>query len=309
MAKPGYMPIDDMAIATPSVTRSMKGIQTWMVEQGAAGLVKNLRGPCDEQTMAAVVAELGKELPGDLRELYRSHDGNESESNPFLPGLVLAGLQMKAHRQRFLDRFVRSEFGVLGYAEHWEDWGVATLYPEELTERWWVLGSRDSDYLVMNLDSQRVFWAGKSSPPLSLAANNLRSFFAHYLARLRRGDYRVDTESSGELSWHALRESEPWRVPAPDTTELAEAFVADLSAREWIATDEAPSRETLLRLEMVLEVPVSSASRVEVEGACHVEGIVEILDGAGEIADVYATNAELLEAIDASDVRRASRCR
>lgn len=214
---------------------TIAAIERWMRENGAPRLAANLAKRASPAAIAAVERRTGLTFPAALRDLYRIHDGQPEELDCFIGSLNFLSMDAAAgDRETLLERYVRGRYGVLGYREEAEAWEQTELQEDEISERWWPIARMDGDFLVINLDSGRVFWAGKDVPPLRVAAGDLPSFFATYLRRLEAGAYRLE-EGFGE---YYLTSDEPWPAPKRPTRNSARPAGGTPGARAKRAFEE-----------------------------------------------------------------------
>ena len=200
--------------------KTIAAIKSWMQSNGAPRLVENLSKGASAAAIAKIEKAAGVKFPPALCDLYRLHDGQPEEGDCFIESLNFLSVDAAFdERKTLLLRYIRGPYGVLDYGKEWKD---APLEEREISERWWPIAVMDGDMVVMNLDSGRVFWAHKDVPPLTLAANDLPSFFETYLSRLEAGVYRLD-EGFGE---YYLASNEPWPVPALPRARAARARAA-----------------------------------------------------------------------------------
>lgn len=179
-------------VNTDKLAAAIERAKTWMQDNGAAVLVKNLAKPASDTALARTEKELGFALPAELAAVWRIHDGQKREMNGFIGSLdLIASRNAAAIREDVL----HSVRWMLEDEEMVED---AELHPEEANEEWIPFGTRDSDHLVVHAVSGRVFRVAKDAPPLSLAARSLTEFFERYAKAMEKGEYTVE-EGFGDV--------------------------------------------------------------------------------------------------------------
>jgi predicted DNA-binding WGR domain protein/cell wall assembly regulator SMI1 len=185
--KPAAMGGDGSRLA-----KAIERAKSWMNKNGAEALVKNLAPGANDATLAKAAKKLGFELPAELVELWKLHDGQRKEQNGFIGSLDLLG-----SREALLIRedVLLSVRWMLEDEDMIED---AELRTAEADERWIPFGTRDSDHLVIHAGTGRVFRVAKDAPPLSLAAKSLTEFFERYAKGMERGEYTVE-EGFGDI--------------------------------------------------------------------------------------------------------------
>jgi predicted DNA-binding WGR domain protein/cell wall assembly regulator SMI1 len=174
------------------LAKAIERAKSWMNENGAEVLVKNLAPGANDAALAKVARKLGFALPAELVELWKLHDGQRSEQNGFIGSLDLLGSREALSIREDVLLSVR---WMLEDEEMVED---AELRTAEADERWIPFGTRDSDHLVIHAETGRVFRVAKDAPPLSLAAKSLTEFFERYAKGMEKGEYTVD-EGFGDV--------------------------------------------------------------------------------------------------------------
>ena len=209
------------AQSQPDVTRSLDDLKQWMQANGADAIVGGLRPGADEQRLEQIEKLLGRRFPPTLRQLYLLHDGQQDrEALPFFGiDYVFADLE---YGLQLISGMVYAYFGVQQPAPnrfwapgnpkpaikqsdfHRRVVAACGMQPEEETEGWWPLAAGgSSSYIAVNLDTGRVFFAEKDSPPLRLAGAGVGEFLAGYARAVRSGEYEVEHDEV--LGVHLMR--------------------------------------------------------------------------------------------------------
>ncbi|MBP9084665.1 MAG: SMI1/KNR4 family protein [Kofleriaceae bacterium] len=169
------------------LANAIDSIKTWMLEHGASLLVENLAPGATLELLDEVEAEFGFPIPGDLRDLWRIHNGQHEELNGFVDHLDLFDTQRAISELETVLMFVED------LRESPDDWSEAGIAPTEAKSNHWIpFAGRDSDLIVVSSVSGHVFTCGKDAPPLHLIANSILQWAEEYAARVVADDYAVE---------------------------------------------------------------------------------------------------------------------
>jgi len=165
----------------------------WMRSNGAEVLVDNLAPGAPATMISAVERRFGFPVPAELRALWSLHDGQKEEQNGFVEFRDLFGTELAlVEHDNMRERYIDGDYGVLAAPVHPEEWSEVGLRPEEISDRWIAFAGRDSDYLLVNADTGRVFSATKDVPPLTLESESIAAWFLAYADAMTAGEYDVE---------------------------------------------------------------------------------------------------------------------
>jgi cell wall assembly regulator SMI1 len=159
--------------------------EAWLTANGGAAIVKNLAKPTTDAALARAEKRLGFPIPETLKQLWKVHDGQKSEGDPFVHSRNLLSV---AEAVRFRDDFVTSIRFIIDN----EDDGV--LKPAERNDRWLPFAAQDSDMYAVHAMTGRVF---DFCETLDIElAKNVVAWFESYAQAIAQGEYTV-TEGFG----------------------------------------------------------------------------------------------------------------
>ncbi len=122
--------------------------ETWLKENGGAAIVKNLAKPATDAALAKAEKQLGFPIPEALTQLWKVHNGQKEEGNPFMHSYNFLSV---AESLRFRKDFIDSIQFIL------DDEDADELKPKERDDHWLPVAMQDSDMLVVHATTGRVF--------------------------------------------------------------------------------------------------------------------------------------------------------
>jgi len=159
--------------------------EAWMTANGGAAIVKNLAKPATDAVLARAEKRLGFPIPDALKQLWKVHDGQKTEGNPFVHSRNLLSV---AQAVRWRDDFVTSIQFII------DDEDSDVLKPAERNERWLPFAAQDSDMYAVHATTGRVF---DFCETLDVELQkNVVAWFESYAQAIAQGAYAV-TEGFG----------------------------------------------------------------------------------------------------------------
>lgn len=169
-----------------ALVAAIEQLKQWMTDNGAALLVENLAPGATADELDALENEFGFPLPAELRTLWSLHHGQTEEFNGFVEAMdffeggsaLIERDTLEAALAAVHDAPVMPQTG---------------LTPEELVSKKWVpFAGRDSNLLVINAESGRVFACEKDWPPIVLVAGSLTEWAQQYAKAVLNDDFTVE---------------------------------------------------------------------------------------------------------------------
>lgn len=166
-------------------------IERWMNDNGADAIVRNLAPGASDEDLADAEERLGFGLPTELRALWAVHDGQLGELDGLYESYDLLS-SAEAHDEQMAYFVSEATASARAVATS----GISTA--EAASTHWLVIAARDSDGIVVNADTGRVFRLRHDDPPcLFLLAASVGAWLGAYADAVERDDYRVE-EGFGE---------------------------------------------------------------------------------------------------------------
>jgi hypothetical protein len=192
-----------------------------MKKNGAAKAAANLAHGANERTLAAMEKRVGVAFPKALRELYRLHDGQRQEQNGLLPSMKFLALE-----EAFEER------------EHFRA-------GSEGSKEWWVLGKMGADYIVVSLESGRVFLAANDATPMRAAGKDVAEFFEMLRRRIESG----------------AADDEPRQTKDPEEL-IEDVFDATLGDNLFFLVDEIDVADDVINVTLALHASAAWQERL-----------------------------------------------
>lgn len=173
-----------------SLQKALADVKEWMLDNERAAVVDGLRPGAGVASLQRVERVTGAAIPAELRFLYEQHDGqSDREALPFFGSLVFADIDyaLGLRPGMLYAYFGVREGGRIEVEAIYAD-PKTPLRPDELNARWFPFANIQGDFLVLHLDTGRVFRAVKDLPALRLAGASLTEFFCAYADRLWNGE-------------------------------------------------------------------------------------------------------------------------
>ncbi|MFV8756594.1 SMI1/KNR4 family protein [Nannocystaceae bacterium ST9] len=197
------MPRTDLEI----LDQALADIEEWMNDEGAASFVAKLRPGASEAALDAAERSFDLPLLPSLKALYRRHDGQSGEVEPFFEHMFFVRLDEACRlRSVLLDCYFVPPAGMA-----LRDYHVAhpDLDDRELSSRaWFPFANSEGDFLAVNLESGRVVRVRKGDCPwIHVAADDLAGFVSDYASGLWDGHYQLvgDLEAPGVVDEGLIR--------------------------------------------------------------------------------------------------------
>ncbi len=182
-----------------SLEKALDDIKEWLTDNHAEALVANLQAGASEELLKKVEAALCLPLPTELRALYECHNGQQRrDQSPFFEHLAFLDVESAlALREAMLTaHFGRGAQGIDATKISCDR--DTPLLEEELSDRWFPFANTASDYLAINLDTGRVYFAVKDVPALTLAGESFGEFLTDYADALWNDEYALAGDPSLE---------------------------------------------------------------------------------------------------------------
>jgi cell wall assembly regulator SMI1 len=171
--------------------QALADIEEWMADNDAASFVDTLLPGASDAALAAAQQHFGVPLLPALEALYRWHDGQSGEVEPFFEHMFFLSLAEACRlRSALLECYFVPPKGMPLREYHRPH---AELGDDELTSReWFPFANTDGDYLAVNLESGRVVRVLKGDVPwITLEAGDLPSFVGQYASDLWDGRFEL----------------------------------------------------------------------------------------------------------------------
>lgn len=160
--------------------------ESWLDENGGAAIVKNLAKPATDAALAKAEKQLGFPIPDALKQLWKIHDGQKKEGNPFMHSYNFLSVSQSV---RFRKDFVKSIQFIL------DDEDADELKPQERDDHWLPVAMQDSDMLVVHATTGRVFdFCEELSAELQ---KNVVAWMESYAQSIAQGAYTIEEGFGG----------------------------------------------------------------------------------------------------------------
>jgi len=172
-----------------------KKIESWL-EKNAPDQFAALEPGADAAAVKKAEQAMSCELPKDVAESYRIHDGMRAGVGPLIDDWRLLSLAMMVKEWQGLKKV--ADAGTFADMDAKPD---VQIKPGWWNPRWIPICSNNSgDFLCVDLDPQRTGKSGQiitylhADPARKLTAKNLTSLLKQFAADLAAGKYKVDGE-------------------------------------------------------------------------------------------------------------------
>lgn len=172
-----------------------KRIESWL-KQNAPDHLSDLQPGATDPDIKKAEQALSCELPGDVKESYRTHDGMRGGMGPLVAGWSLLSLAMIVKEWKGLKKV--SDAGTFEGMNGSPD---AKIKADWWNPRWIPVASNSSgDFLCVDLDPQRGGKSGQvisflhADPARKLVAKDFKSWLTEFAADLEAGKYKVEDE-------------------------------------------------------------------------------------------------------------------
>lgn len=224
-----------------ALVTAVEQVKHWMLEHDAGLLVANLAPGAAPETLAALELQFGFALPEDVKALWSLHHGQREEMNGFVEAMDLFdGALALGERDT-----VEAALEALHEAPQLPQTG---LTPAELVSKQWVpFAGRDSNLLVVNAESGRVFVLEKDWPPIRFLADSVTAWAQGYAAAVMNDDFTVE-EGFGDYFLSARdREAESYEIERERVRARQERYRRETPLLEQLRDALDDNREALAR--------------------------------------------------------------
>ena len=175
-----------------------KKIEAWL-KQNAPEMFADLEPGASEVAIKKAERALGVELPKDVAESYRVHNGMRGSMGPLIDGWSLMSLDWIVQDWKTLKKL--SDDGTF---EGMEGKADVHIKPDWWNPRWIPVASNSSgDFVCVDMDPPRAGHRGQvisfyhAEPRRELLAKDFKSWMNQFAKDLKAGKYKVE---DGQLS-------------------------------------------------------------------------------------------------------------
>ena len=257
-------------------------IDAWLTEH-APKVLRLLRAPIDDATLAKLEAAAGKPLPASLLEAYRAHDGASGEHPTIFGALRAPNAALWARHVTWLsaDRAVGSLLYMREVVKEWP----AALLP--------IADDADGNLVVVDLDSGQVAARDHEDGSTTKLTDDFGAWMTHLAddmdARLVAIGAREE-KADDTLSLLDAPPAPPPPAPVIARDRSARVFVEVLVEKRFVALANGVDREPLIAaLARALAIKTNAIKK---------KTVVAVLEDSSAIEELFADDDMLHTLVD-----------